>query len=177
MSENAAGPVSEEEYITLRADEWQRYQAYVAGLEQRVSDYEAEEVRREEHNRERATALAAEEQRSQRVRSSVKRLRLLYAGGWVSYAIAGGSVLLLAVAALPTAIPQAMAGNFASWLPLVVLFATLIVPLMMSGYQRAQRPLAVLFTGIIGPLIIWGLILLGDYAGVATVLPATPAAT
>lgn len=176
MSDNV-DPTSEEEFTTLRTDEWNRYRVYVAGLERRIQDYEADELRREEYNRERALTGAADEKRVQKLRGSVMRIRLLYLGGWVSYVLIGGFIILLTVATLPTAIPQAMAGDFMGWLPLVVLFAALVVPLMMSGYQRARRSLAVFLTGLIGPLIIWGLILLGDYAGIATILPATPAAT
>lgn len=176
MSDNV-NPGSDGEFTTLRTEEWNAYRVYVAGLERRVADYEAEELRREEYNRDRALTEASEGKRTQKLRRSVARIRLLYFGGWVSYILIGGLIILLTVATLPTAVPQAMAGDFMGWLPLVVLFAALVVPLMMSGYQRARRPLAVFLTGLFGPLIIWSLILLGDYAGIASILPVTPAAT
>ncbi len=168
---------NEEEYITLRAQEWADYRLYVTGLERRVADYEEDERRREERARERAQTTVAQEKRGRRITGSVMRIRLMYVFGWLSYAVIGGLIIALSIAALATSIPQAMAGDIMGWVPGVVLFAALVIPLMMSGYSRAQRPFAVLMTGLIGPLIIWGLVLLGDYAGIATILPATPAAT
>ncbi len=165
------------EFTTLRTVDWQRYQAYVAGIERRVHDYEEDERRREEYNRERALTTATEEKRSRKLNSAVVRVRLLYAGGWLAYIIIGGLAALFSVATLPVAIPQAMAGEFAAWLPLVVLLLVLVVPLVMSGYQRIQRPVTVFLIGLLGPLAIWGLVFVADYAGIATILPATPAAT
>lgn len=165
------------EFTTLRTADWLRYQAYVTGLERRVRDYEEDEQRREDYKRERALTTATEEKRSRKLDFAVARVRLLYAGGWLAYIVVGGLAVLFSVATLPTAIPQAMAGDFVAWLPLAVLLLVLIVPLIMSGYQRIQRPVTVFLVGLLGPLAIWGLVLIADYAGVATILPATPAAT
>jgi hypothetical protein len=173
VSENNV-QADDSEFITLRRSEWSAYQAYVKGIERRVQDYEADELRREEYNRERSVEEAAQKKRLSRTRGVMTRITALYLGGWVFFALGAGSLLLFGLSALPGAIDRISGGDVLGWATVAVLGAVLVLLLMVAGYQRIRRPLAVFAVGLLGPLLVWGLVYLGSTAGIVTILPMAP---